>query len=98
MRYLCKPLAHRFLRDQRGQSAVLVTVMLFAVMGLSAAGVETGHVYYAYRLLQSSTKAAALAGAQAMPDITDSTALVTKYSSMANQENATSLLQNDAVS
>ena len=98
MRCLRSPLARRFLRDQRGQSAVLVTVMLFAVMGLSAAGVETGHVYYAYRLLQASTKAAALAGAQAMPNITDSSALVTKYSSEANQENATSLLQSDSIS
>lgn len=98
MKYINNRLARRLLRDQRGQSAVLVTVMIFAVMGLSAAGVETGHVYYAYRLLQASTNAAALAGAQAMPDITESSALVTKYSSEANQENATNLLQGDSVS
>ena len=85
----------RFLKEELGQSAVLVTAVLFGVMGLSAAGVETGHVYYAYRLLQASTKAAALAGAQAMPNITQATANVTKYSSQANQENATNLLQND---
>jgi hypothetical protein len=44
-------------------------------------------------MLQASTKAAALAGAQAMPNITEATANVTKYSSQANQENATTLLQ-----
>ena len=87
-----------FLKEELGQSAVLVVSMLFAVMGLSAAGVETGHVYYAYRLLQASTKAAALAGAQAMPDITQATANVTKYSSQAHQENASVLLQNDTAS
>jgi Flp pilus assembly protein TadG len=97
MKYLWSPQTRRFLRDQRGQSAVLVTVMLFAVMALSAAGVETGHVYYAYRLLQASTKAAALAGAQAMPDITEASTYVTKYSSESNQENASNLLQNDSV-
>ncbi len=83
----------RFLKEELGQSAILVTVTLFTVMALSAAGVETGHVYYAYRLLQASTKAAALAGAQAMPDITQATANVTKYSSQANQENVSNLLQ-----
>lgn len=94
MKYLSNPLARRFLKDQHGQSALLVTVMLFVVMGLSATGVETGHVFYAYRLLQASTKAAALAGAQFMPNLTVASANVTKYSSMANQENATILLQN----
>lgn len=84
-----------FLKEELGQSAVLVVSMLFAVMGLSAAGVETGHIYYAFRLLQASTKAAALAGAQAMPDITQATANVTKYSSQSNQENASALLLND---
>jgi primosomal replication protein N len=69
--------------------------MLFAVMGLSAAGLESGHVYYAYRLLQASTKAAALAGAQAMPNLTDAAVYVTKYSSESNQENASNLLQGD---
>ena len=98
MKHLEEFSMRRFLKEELGQSAVLVTATLFAVMALSASGVETGHVYYAYRLLQASTKAAALAGGQAMPDITDASAYVTKYSSEANQENYTSLLQNDSIS
>jgi Flp pilus assembly protein TadG len=85
-------LMRRFARDQRGQSAVVVVVALFAVMALSAAGVETGHVYYAYRLLQASTQSATLAGAQAMPNITQASTNVNNYSVNTGAENYTSLL------
>ncbi len=86
-----------FLRDQSGQSAIVMAGALVAVMALGAAGIETGHVYYAYRLLQSSTQAAGLAGAQAMPDITQATAYVTEFSSETGQKNATNLLQSVAI-
>jgi Flp pilus assembly protein TadG len=69
MNWLRNCFKRRFLRDQSGQSAVVIVVALLVVMGLCAAGVETGHVYYAYRQLVASTQAAALAGAQAMPNI-----------------------------
>jgi hypothetical protein len=71
----------------------VIVVALFAVMALCAAGVETGHVYYAYRLLQASTQVATLAGAQAMPNITQAGKNVTAYSSESGQSNASNLLQ-----
>ena len=97
----------RFLRDQSGQSAVVIVVTLFAVMALSAAGVETGHVYYAYRLLQASTNEAALAAGQAMPNIGTSSDSITSgsawgnlnaYSSISGAYNATSMLSNAQLS
>lgn len=71
---------------------VVVAMTLAGVIALCAAGVETGHIYYAYRLLVSSTNAATMAGAQAMPNITQAQANVTAYSSQAGQKNANNLL------
>jgi hypothetical protein len=97
----------KLLKDMRGQSAVVVAVTLAGVMALCATGIETGHIYYAYRLLVSSTNAATLAGAQTMSaallDTTyaayenqvDST--VTQYSSATGGYNASTFLQNDQV-
>ena len=73
MRGLKIPLLGRFVKEDRGQTAAIVTVMAVVIMALSALGIETGHVYYAYRLLQASTNAAALAAGQAMPTIGTST-------------------------
>ncbi len=96
----------RFLRREQGQTLVLTAVMGFTLMALSAAGIESGHVYYAYRLLQASTNAAALAAGQDMPNIGTSgstiqgTAFydVTEYSSESGKLNATNMLQNAAIS
>jgi Flp pilus assembly protein TadG len=67
------PFLSRFVKEDRGQTAAIVTVMMVVLIALSALGIETGHVYYAYRLLQASTNAAALAAGQAMPTIGTST-------------------------
>jgi Flp pilus assembly protein TadG len=91
------PFLRKFHKDERGQSAVVVTVTLFSIMALAASGVETGHVYYAHRILQASTNAAALAGAQQMPDILAATTDVTAYSSETGEKNATPLLQNASI-
>jgi hypothetical protein len=85
-------------------------VALGGVMAVCGAGVETGHVYYAYRLLVSSTNAATLAGAEMMSaalteaSITTSTEYtnavdtqVQKYSSVAGSYNASSFLHNDQI-
>ena len=89
-----RPLARKIFGDQRGQSLVIVAFSMMGFVGLASISVETAHVYYAYRLLVSSTQAAALAGAQAMPDTTTASANVTAYSSQAGQKNATSILTN----
>lgn len=89
---------HRFLRDERGQSAVMVAVTITGVMALAATSVETGHIYYAYRSLVASTNAATLAGAQAMPDTTTAAANVSAYSSVPKGKNATPMLQETSTS
>jgi Flp pilus assembly protein TadG len=98
----------KFLRDQIGQSAVVVAVTITAITAVAATSVEVGHVYYAYQKLVESTNQAALAGAQAMSTALTSTAssgaytaavtsAVKQYSSVAGQFNAISYLQNDAI-
>jgi Flp pilus assembly protein TadG len=102
------PMLRKFLKDQSGQSAVVVAITITAITALAATSVEVGHVYYAYQRLIASTNQAALAGAQAMSaallDTASSgaytaevTTAVKQYSSVSGQYNATSFLQNDAI-
>jgi len=88
------PFLRRFLRSQRGQSAVLVMITASTMMALAAASIETGHVYYAYQELVASTNSAVLAGAAAMPNTTLATTYVTTYSAQSNGMNATPMLTN----
>jgi Flp pilus assembly protein TadG len=102
------PMLRKFLKDQSGQSAVVVAIAITAITALAATSVEVGHVYYAYQELIASTDQAALAGAQAMSaallDTASSgaytaqvTAAVNQYSSESGKYNATSFLQNDTI-
>ncbi|MEI9968343.1 MAG: hypothetical protein WDM87_06850 [Terracidiphilus sp.] len=38
----------RLLKNQSGQTAVVLMITATAMMGLAAVSVEIGHVYYAY--------------------------------------------------
>ena len=98
----------RSLKDTRGQSLLIMAIALAGVMTVCGAGVEAGHIYYAYRLLVSSTNAATLAGAQtmftALLDTTSSAAYtkavdnaVQQYSSMTGNYNASSFLHSDQI-
>jgi Flp pilus assembly protein TadG len=102
------PMLRKFLKDQRGQSAVVVAIAITAITALAATSVEVAHVYYAYQELVASTNQATLAGAQTMGtailDTASSgaytaevTAAVKQYSSVSGELNATSYLQNDAI-
>jgi Flp pilus assembly protein TadG len=88
------PLFRRFLKDECGQTGVVVLFTATAMIALAGASVDAGHVYYAYELLIASTNAATLAGAQAMPNTTQASANVTTYSAQTGELNATVLLQN----
>ena len=101
------PFLRRFVKDERGQTAVLITLTMVAMTAMSAMGIETGHIYYAYRLLQASTNAAALAAGQAMPNIGTSSDGMTAhtaygnlyaYSSIPGAYNANSLLTETSAS
>ena len=88
------PIMRRFLKNERGQTAVMVVATGAVMMALAATSVDLAHVYYAYQKLVASTNAAALAGAQAMPNTTQAATNVTTYSAQSNGLNATPLLQN----
>lgn len=94
MKCLGIPLMRRFLKNECGQTAVIVMLTAGTMMALSGATVETGHIYYAYQQLVASTNAAALAGAQVMPNTTQAASNVTLYSSQSGQLNANPFLQN----
>jgi Flp pilus assembly protein TadG len=84
----------RLLKDMRGQTAPLMAVSMLAYIGIAGVSIDLGHAYFARQQLQSSSNAAALAGAAVMPNITSATTNVTLYSAMAGEMNAVSSLQN----
>jgi Flp pilus assembly protein TadG len=55
-------------RDENGQAFVLSILFLAVLLAISAAVLDVGAWYRAHRHLQASVDAAALAGAQALPD------------------------------
>ena len=55
------------MRNERGQVVVLTTVMLVALLGLAAMVLDVGVWFHAKRQLQATADAAALAGAQVLP-------------------------------
>lgn len=75
-------------KNERGQALVIVLLALTVLLGMSALAIDVGHAYFAQRSLQSSADAAALAGAQALPDTADATALAEDYSGEAGEKNA----------
>jgi len=83
----------RLLKEELGQSIAVLMVSISAMMGFTGTAVESAHVYYAYRLLQASTNAAALAGAYQLPNTTNAATSVALYSAQAGDLNATNMLQ-----
>jgi Flp pilus assembly protein TadG len=66
--------------DQRGQVLVLTVVSLTVLIGMAALVLDVGHWYRAKRDLQAIADAAALAGAQALPESTgQATAIAIQY-------------------
>lgn len=57
-------------RDERGQVFVLSAVIMTALLGMTALVLDVGSWFRAQRQLQATADAAALAGAQALPDST----------------------------
>lgn len=96
MKSLGIPLFRRLVKEERGQSIVVIIWTAATTIALASASVETGHIYYAYQQLVASTNAAAMAGAQAMPNTTQASTLVTTYSAQSNGLNANPMLTNVA--
>ena len=62
-----------------GQTIVLAVIAIVALLALAAFAIDVGYVYYAHRSLQASADAAALAGAQQLPDASAATATAQEY-------------------
>ncbi|MGC9974300.1 MAG: pilus assembly protein TadG-related protein [Gaiellaceae bacterium] len=62
-----------------GQTVVLAVIAIVALLALSAFAIDVGYVYYAHRSLQASADAAALAGAQQLPDASAATATAEQF-------------------
>ena len=68
------------IKNERGQSAVLTVVFLVVLLGIGALVVDAGSWYRAHRSAQATADAAALAGAQGLPEsTTDSSTLALDY-------------------
>lgn len=67
-------------RNDRGQATVLTLIFLTVLLGMAAFVLDVGSWYRADRDTQSTADAAALAGAQALPDDTaEASSLATSY-------------------
>ncbi len=56
------------MKEERGQAVVLAVVMTASLLGMATLVIDAGSWFRARRQLQASADAAALAGAQALPD------------------------------
>jgi hypothetical protein len=61
--------------------------MLVVLLGFAALVIDVGYAYYAHRSLQASADAAALAGAQELPDASQAEVVAREYSSSAGNKN-----------
>jgi len=67
-------------RNERGQAMVLTVVFLVVLLGMAAMVLDVGSWYRAHRALQATVDAAALAGAQKLPESTGQAgALASQY-------------------
>ena len=80
----------RGLAAEGGQAIVLVVISLVVLLGMAALVIDIGYVYYTQRALQASADAAALAGAQELPDPTQAAAVARQYSGESGAKNARS--------
>jgi hypothetical protein len=69
------------LRNESGQSLVLVVLMLVVLLGFAALVLDVGRAYLAQRRLQASVDAAALAGAGGLPVVGSATDLANAFGS-----------------
>jgi Flp pilus assembly protein TadG len=92
----------RALRKEDGQVLITMVLSTILIIGMGGLSMDLGRAYYAYRELQASTDAAALAGGYAMGQAGATSATVTtaidQYSSASGDNNASPDLPGAAVS
>jgi len=92
-----KSIVSRVHKNQRGQVLPMVAVFMVGFFGMCAFSIDVGRVYFSYNELQSTTDAAALAGAQALPTSSAAIAQATSFSSASADKNAYTNLPNVTV-
>ena len=74
-------------RAERGQILPIAALAMVALLGITAFAVDVGYAYYAKRQLQSAVDAAALAGAQDLPNATTAQATAISYAAANSPAN-----------
>jgi putative Flp pilus-assembly TadE/G-like protein len=87
-------IANQSTHRESGQALVIVVLFLFVLLGMAAMVIDVGYAYYAHRSLQAQVDAAALAGAQELPDAAKATQVAYDYSGRVGSKNAQSNVQN----
>jgi Flp pilus assembly protein TadG len=77
-------------QSERGQAFALMVISLIALLGTAAIVMDVGFAWYAKRQVQAQADAAALAGAQELPDKTAALARAIEYSNKNMPANLTS--------
>ena len=86
-------------RHSRGQAYVLTILFLVVLLGMAAAVLDVGSWYRAQRALQATVDAAALAGAQKLPESTsEANALASEYAAKNGGGSITVSFSSDVVS
>lgn len=75
------------IKDQKGSVLVYVSLSMVVLLGFAGLAIDTGQLFYCHRELQAATDAAALAGAEDLPNAT-AVATATSYSALAGKKNA----------
>ncbi len=89
--FLSCALRHAY-KDERGQVLPFVMLLMVSLLGMAALVIDLGHAYFCYRELQAATDAAALAGAQGLPNDTAAKSQALLYSAVTGNKNARSNL------
>ncbi len=75
------------LRGERGQVLVLIALMIVPLLAIAGLVIDIGYAYYAQRSLQTQADAAALAGAQNLPDGNSAVAVAKQFGSSSGGKN-----------
>ena len=81
-------------RSERGQAFALMIIALIALLGTAALVMDVGFAWYAKRQVQASADAAALAGAQELPDSRGATTIANDYATMNTPDNLNNFAPN----
>jgi Flp pilus assembly protein TadG len=78
----------RVRREEGGQVIAFMAISLVAVIAMAAFVVDVGNFYRSHRQLQAAADAAAMAGADKLPDVAAATTAAQQYSASAGGKNA----------